>query len=76
MADDPVKTAAPILASATPRPDPRATNTVRVLSSGITRPPLAPISITCPSGGAFIVSVARTTGRDSCARYDVRPTDR
>jgi len=47
-----------------------------VLSSGITRPPLAPISITCPSGGAFIVSVARTTGRDSCARYDVRPTDR
>ena len=34
-----VKTAAPTLASVTPMPAPRATNTVRVLSSGIDGPP-------------------------------------
>src|SRR5208283_60388 len=38
---EPVKTAAPTLASVTPRPASRATNTVRVLSSGIARPLLS-----------------------------------
>ncbi len=41
IAAEPVTTAAPTLASATPRLDPRDTNTVRVLSSGIARPPLS-----------------------------------
>ena len=38
---EPVKTAAPTLASVTPRPVSRATSTVRLLPSGIARPPLS-----------------------------------
>jgi hypothetical protein len=42
MAAEPVTTATTALATATARPDPRATNTVRMLLSfGITRPPLS-----------------------------------
>jgi hypothetical protein len=41
IADEPVNAAAPTLASVTPMPAPRATNTVRVLSSAIARPPLS-----------------------------------
>jgi hypothetical protein len=39
IADEPVNTATPTLASATASPDPRATTTVRMLSFGMTRPP-------------------------------------
>jgi hypothetical protein len=48
-ADEPVKTAVPTLASATPRSAPMATNTVRMLSSGIAchlLPPCCSVSAT------------------------------